>query len=257
MSIVDTHTHLYLPEFEGGGTEAVDRALAAGVDLMIFPNVGLDTVEPMKELHRQRPECTRMAMGLHPTEVGEDWAEALARIDEEWAAEAGAYVGVGEIGIDLYWDKTFAREQMEVFDRQCARAVAAGLPVIIHCREGLDATLEVLEGHHGITGVMHSFSGTPAEVDRVRSRADLYFGINGIATFKNARLDDTIREITDERLLLETDSPYLAPVPHRGKRNESAYIVNTADKCASVLGMAPERLAAVTSASARTLFKLA
>lgn len=253
--IVDTHTHLYLDEFEEGGVPAVDRALSAGVGMMIFPNVDLSTVAPMKSLHRMRPDSTRMAMGLHPTEIKEDWRDMLAEIDREWLM-GEKYVAVGEIGVDLYWDRTFRESQMKAFDMQCAKAVELGLPVIIHCREALDETLEVIEGHHGLRGVMHSFSGLPADVDRVRSRADFYFGINGIATFKNARLDDTIREITSERLLLETDSPYLAPVPHRGKRNESAYIVNTASRCASVLGLTDSAMADITSANAFTLFDI-
>lgn len=254
--LIDTHTHLYLDEFDEGGAVVVDRALGAGVGMMIMPNVGPDTIMPMKTLHALRPEVTRMAMGLHPTEVGEDYADVLARIETELKESAESFIAVGEIGMDLYWDRTFRNEQMKVFDRQCALALDYHLPVIIHCREALDETLEVISGYHGLTGVMHSFGGTPADVDRVRGRADLYFGINGIATFRNARLDDTIREISSARLLLETDSPYLAPVPHRGKRNESAYIIHTAAYCADVLGISSGSLAGLTTFNARVLFHL-
>lgn len=256
VTLTDTHTHLYLEEFGGsdGAAAAVDRAVAAGVSLMVMPNVSLATVAPMKVLNAMRPEVTRMAMGLHPTEVSEGWSESLAEITRELESGRDLYVAVGEIGMDLYWDRTYREHQMQVFDRQCALACQLGLPVIIHCREALEETIEVISGHSGLRGVMHSFGGTPADVDRVRSRADLYFGINGIATFKNGRLDDTIREITAWRLLLETDSPYLAPVPHRGKRNESAYLIHTAAKCAAVLETALQDIADVTTGNARMLF---
>ncbi len=254
--LTDTHTHMYLAEFdEDGGAAAVDRAMAAGVGMMILPNVGVDTIRRMKSLHALRPETTRMAMGLHPTEVVEDWRDMLAVIDGELRYSPESFVAIGEIGLDLYWDRSFRNEQMKVFDYQCDLAAKMNLPVIIHCREALDETLEVLSGYHGLTGVMHSFGGSSHDVERVRSRNDLFFGINGIATFKNAKLDDTIREITSDRLLLETDSPYLAPVPHRGKRNESAFLVNICNKCAGVLERSVEEITNVTTANARGLFR--
>ena len=254
--LIDTHTHLYLPEFDidGGGEAAVRRALDAGVEHMIFPNVDLTSIEPMKLLHAKFPESTSMAMGLHPTEVGESWRDDLAQVEEELRSHRHDYVAVGEIGIDLYWDKTFAEQQMQVLERQMQWAQEMNLPVIIHCREGLDQTLEVLQGFGSSRGVMHSFGGTPEDVERIRSVVDYHFGINGIVTFKNSKLRDTLPAITLDRLLFETDSPYLAPVPHRGKRNESAYIVATASVVAQALGVAPQDVAAATSANARGLF---
>lgn len=254
--LIDTHTHLYLPEFDidGGGEAAVRRALDAGVEHMIFPNVDLTSIEPMRLLHAKFPESTSMAMGLHPTEVGESWRDDLAQVEEELRSHRHDYVAVGEIGIDLYWDKTFAEQQMQVLERQMQWAQEMNLPVIIHCREGLDQTLEVLQGFGSSRGVMHSFGGTPEDVERIRSVVDYHFGINGIVTFKNSKLRDTLPAITLDRLLLETDSPYLAPVPHRGKRNESAYIVATASVVAQALGVAPHDVAAATSANARGLF---
>ncbi|MBD5320384.1 MAG: TatD family hydrolase [Bacteroides sp.] len=254
--LIDTHTHLYLPEFDidGGGEAAVRRALDAGVEHMIFPNVDLTSIEPMRLLHAKFPESTSMAMGLHPTEVGESWRDDLAQVEEELRSHRHDYVAVGEIGIDLYWDKTFAEQQMQVLERQMQWAQEMNLPVIIHCREGLDQTLEVLQGFGSSRGVMHSFGGTPEDVERIRSVVDYHFGINGIVTFKNSKLRDTLPAITLDRLLLETDSPYLAPVPHRGKRNESAYIVATASVVAQALGVAPQDVAAATSANARGLF---
>ena len=254
---IDTHTHLYLPEFAPDPAAAVDRAVDAGVGFMIFPNVDLSTVEPMKLLHSRRPEVTAMAMGLHPTEVNSDYRQALNQIEAELLADPTQYVAVGEIGIDLYWDKTFREEQMEVFRTQCRWAVDMDKPVIIHCREGLDETLEVLASlPEPPRGVFHSFGGTPEDVERIRRTGDFYFGINGIVTFKNSSHRNTIKHIDPERLLLETDAPYLAPVPMRGKRNESAFMIHTAAHVADSLGMTPQRLASLTTENAKRLFRL-
>lgn len=252
--IIDTHTHLYLSEFENGGADAVRRAIDAGVEHLIMPNVDLTTIDAMRQLHEQFPENISMAMGLHPTEIGHDWREQLEQV--KWEFDRGGYVAVGEVGIDLYWDATFADEQMQALEAQMRWAVDAGLPVIIHCREGLDQVLEVLQAFPAARGVMHSFGGTDKDVDRVRRVVDFYFGINGIVTFKNSRLRDTLPAIGVERLLLETDSPYLAPVPHRGKRNESAYIVHTAAYVADSLGMTKEAVADATTSNARALFNV-
>lgn len=256
--IIDTHTHLYLPEFDsdGGGAEAVGRALKSGVGHMVFPNVDASTVEPMKKLHAHFPRQTSMAMGLHPSEIGPDWRERLAEIYEEFCC-GGKYVAVGEIGVDLYWDRTFAEQQMEAFEMQLQWASDTALPVIIHCRDAQDEVLEVLQAFPAVHGVMHSFGGTPEDVGRVRRVADMYFGINGIVTFKNSRLRDSLSAIGLERMLVETDSPYLAPVPHRGKRNESAFIVNTVGHIAATLGKTTEEVAAATSSNANSLFSLA
>ena len=244
--LIDTHTHLYLPEFDTEGltgADAVDRALEAGVDRMIFPNVDLTTIEPMRRLHEQRPDVTFMAMGLHPTEINEGWREDLEATREELESHSVDYIAIGEIGIDLYWDKKFAEQQMQALEQQMQWAAARKLPVIIHCREGLPQTLEVLSEFPEATGVMHSFGGTAEDVEAVRRTVDFYFGINGIVTFKNSRL-------------VETDSPYLAPVPKRGKRNESAYLVHTAARVASALDLTPDNLASITTANALTLFSL-
>lgn len=257
--LIDTHTHLYLAEFADDdpsqitGTPAVRRALDAGVGHMIFPNVDLQTVAPMKALHAAFPRVTSMAMGFHPTEVDDGWRDSLAGIRRE--LDSGEkFVAVGEIGIDLYWDKQFEQQQMQVLEEQMRWATVRNLPVIIHCREGLDQTLEVLQSFPASRGVMHSFGGTPQDVERVRRTVDYYFGINGIVTFKNSRLRDTLPAIGLDRMLLETDSPYLAPVPHRGRRNESAYIVATAAYVAQHLQQSNEAVAAATASNARELF---
>lgn len=254
---IDTHTHLYLEEFDCDGQEnAVDNAVEAGVDHMIFPNVDLTTIDRMKRLHEARPDVTSMAMGFHPTEVDDGWKESVGRIEEELrTSHESSYVAVGEIGIDLYWDKTYAEQQMQAFERQCALAEKLSLPVIIHCREGLDATLEVLGEFPALRGVMHSFGGTAADVERTLSvNGNMLFGINGIVTFKNSRLRESLPAITTGRMLLETDSPYLAPVPFRGRRCESAMLPYTAAHIASSLGITPEALAEATTANAHRLF---
>lgn len=256
--IIDTHTHLYLPEFDGdeGSLATVRRAVDAGVGKMIFPNVDLTTVEPMKQLHRAAPDVTYMAMGFHPTEVNERWRDSLAQIRAELDAAPSDYVAIGEIGMDLYWDRTYADEQMQALEVQMQWARERDLPVILHCREGLDQMLEVLQEFPAARGVMHSFGGTIQDVERIRRVGDYYFGINGIVTFKNSVLHEVLPAIGPERMLVETDSPYLAPVPHRGKRNESAYIVHTVARIAQSLMLTDEKVADVTTANARILFDL-
>ena len=257
MNLTDTHTHLYLEEFDPNPEEVVNRAIESGVKRMIFPNVGIDTVGKMKKLNNRFPDNTFMAMGLHPTEINESAEEIYAAIKEEFLSGVNKWVAVGEIGMDLYWDKTFASAQMDILDRQLSLARKYDLPVIIHCREALDPTLEVFESHRGMKGVFHSFGGSVADVERIRNIAgDFYFGINGIVTFKNCDVKSVLPHITPQRILLETDAPYLAPVPMRGKRNESSYLIHTARFVADTLGMKEEALADITSANATDLFKL-
>lgn len=262
--MIDTHTHIYGPEFsiEGqpdgtmsGQVETLDRALAAGVDMMVLPAVDRSSVGPMKRLHALRPDNTALAMGLHPTEVKENWPEELDYLMSV-LNDGSAYVAVGEVGVDLYWDKTFADAQMEVFDRQLCEASRLSLPVIIHQREALDQTLEVLSGHPDVRAVFHSFGGTVADVERIRRLGDYYFGINGIVTFKNSGLAAVLPAIGIDRILTETDSPYLAPVPKRGRRNESAYIPYIVDRIAEALALDSRETALATVNNAMTFFTI-
>lgn len=262
--MIDTHTHIYGPEFsiEGqtgdsmeGQIATIDRALAAGVDMMVLPAVDRSSVGPMKKLHALRPDNTALAMGLHPTEVKENWRDELSYLMSV-LNDGSHYVAVGEIGVDLYWDKTFESEQMEVFDRQLAEASRLSMPVIIHQREALDRTLEVLSGHPDVRAVFHSFGGSVADVERIRRLGDYYFGINGIVTFKNSGLASVLPAIGIDRILTETDSPYLAPVPRRGRRNESAYIPYIVDKIADSLSLDKFETALATTDNAKIFFKL-
>lgn len=254
--MIDTHSHLYLEEFDNDRTEAMQRAVAAGLRHLILPNVDLETVEPMLQLHKQYPKYTSIAMGLHPTSVGENFREDLEKTRE--LLDSCSYVAVGEVGIDLYWDTTYKEQQMEAFDIQLHWAEERHLPVIIHCREGLPTIADVFRNFSGTlpSCVFHSFGGTNDDVELIRSFGDFYFGINGVVTFKSSKLSETLPAIGLDRILLETDCPYLTPVPHRGKRNESAYVPFIAQKIADSLGIGIDEVSATTDRNAQQLFNI-
>lgn len=260
--MVDTHTHLYDAAFSADGdtpADAVRRAIAAGVERMVLPGCTPADLPAMHRMRAQFPGNVYLAAGLHPTELPEPASvdAQLAEIENELRSNRGLYVAVGEIGMDLYWDKSRGEEQKRVFAAQCRLAVELDLPVIIHCREALDETLEVLASLPQLPrGVFHSFSGTPDDVARIRTAGDFYFGINGIVTFKKATLPNTLPHIPADRLLLETDSPYLAPVPRRGRRNESSYLPYTAARVAEALSLTPEAIDRLTTDNACRLFNL-
>lgn len=257
--MTDTHTHLYDAAFAAdgadGGIMAVQRAVHAGVCRFVMPNVDLVSVAPMTRLASRFPGRVFTAIGLHPTELDAAWRDTLAEI-MACMPEKGC-VAIGEVGIDLYWDKSFRREQMDCFAEQLRIAEEKRLPVIIHCREALDETLEVIKAHKGNLPelIFHSFTGAPGDVKRIREVTDAWFGINGVVTFKNAGvLREAVPEIGLDRMLLETDSPYLAPVPKRGRRNESAYLPYICDKVAELLSVAPEVVAQTTDSNAEAVF---
>ena len=256
--MIDTHTHIYFREaFPDGGEEAVRRALDSGVETMVFPNVSLESAEELLSLHHKAPEgATAVAAGLHPEEIDRDWRAKMQAVFDRFADEKP--VAVGEVGIDLYHDKTWKIEQMDAFGEQLEIARARRLPVIIHCREALDETLEVIRilGPDRPGLLFHSFTGGPDEVRRITDEVPgALFGINGVVTFKNApALRDSVREMDIKRIVTETDSPYLAPVPKRGRTNESSYLRYVLDKIAETKGMAPEEVERVTSETAQKFF---
>lgn len=251
--MIDSHTHLYLPDFDPEPEATVRRAIDAGVRGFMFPNVDLGTIGPMKALAAKFPGASDMAMGLHPTEVDASWRDAMTTIEHELAT--GTYRAVGEIGIDLYWDRTWRDEQLKALRYQLELAAEASLPVIIHCREGLDEIMAVIDSMpQPPRGVFHSFTGDEEQLRRINGSGDFYIGVNGIITFKNSKLGNVVKLVDHDRLLLETDSPYLAPVPMRGKRNESAYIMHTAAHTAAHTGMDTDTLSQVTDANYRRLF---
>lgn len=254
--MIDTHTHPYLSQFEDGGAEAVQNAIDNGVTHMVLPNVDASTVEPMMALHHRFPTATSVAMGLHPTEVGPDWERVVDEM--ELLLDKGGFVAVGEIGIDLYWEKEHRIEQIQAFARQLRIASRLGLPVIIHCREALDETLQVIsEVRPDVPLIFHSFTGSPDDVRRIREVCDPFFGINGVVTFKNAKeIREALPLIGLDRIVVETDAPYLAPVPFRGRRNEPAYVVHTCAKIAEVLGLTPQQVEASTDINAKRIFRI-
>lgn len=255
MQLIDTHTHLYLPEFDSDRDETVKNAVSDGVSTLLMPNIDLHSVAPMMSaVSRFKGICFPM-LGLHPTSVKEDYREQLNELEK--LLPQNRFIGIGEIGIDLYWDKTFFREQAEAFRYQVNLALENDLPVAIHSRNAFPEIFSVLSefSGKGIRGVFHAFSGDP---DTARKVVDIGFrlGIGGIVTFKNSGLGEVVREIGLSHLILETDSPYLAPVPHRGKRNESSYLCIINSRIADLLGADPEEVAAITSGNSAELFNL-
>lgn len=254
--MTDTHTHLYMEAYSGEESAAVERALQAGVSHLLLPGVDLTSIEPIRRLHSLYPEQTSMGIGLHPTEVDENWREAVAGMVAVLDRE-GDYSAIGEVGMDLYHDRSNEQAQREAFAAQLHIAAGRGLPVLIHCREALHETLDVLRAVKEDRGglplmVFHSFTGTIDDVRAIREVCDPYFGINGVVTFKNApKLREALPEIGAERIVLETDAPYLAPVPHRGTRNESSYIPLILNCIASTLDMPASELERITDNNAR------
>ena len=253
--MIDTHTHIYLEEFDADRDAVMQRARQSGVTHLVLPNVDLSTIEPMLALHSAYPDYTSVAMGLHPTEVNDNYLSdldlTLSHLDDTHI------VAIGEVGIDLYWDSTFRTQQMDALTVQVQWALDRNLPLIIHCRNGLDEILNVFSNFHSLPPtVFHSFTGIPQDVRRIRSIGDFFFGINGIVTFKKSSLPDALPEIGIDRILLETDSPYLAPVPNRGKRNESANIPFICNAIASHLSLSPDEVSARTDNNASTLFDI-
>lgn len=255
--MTDTHTHLYTDEYPDGGASAVRAALDAGVWRMVFPNVDLDSIPRARELHRLFPLQTKIAIGLHPTELGEDWTSKLEAMEEILKKDPSQFCAIGECGIDLHWDKTNLDAQKEAFSIQYDWAVKYGLPLIIHCREAVDEILDVIaskEGHQPRM-VFHSFTSDLRDVRKIREVCDPWFGINGVVTFKNAvALRLALPEIGLERIVLETDAPWLAPVPHRGQRNESAWIPEICRKVAEVLGIRSSTVEIATDQNASYIF---
>lgn len=234
--MTDTHSHIYMPDaFEDGGVAAVDHAIAARVTRLVLPCVDLSSLEPMMELRRRYPDNIRLALGLHPTELSPEWQSDLDKME---SLLPGDFAAVGEIGIDLYHDSSMRREQRIAFKRQLEWAQKHSLPVIIHCREGLEDTLDVIGSLESPLPslIFHSFTLGTEAVKEIRRVCDPWFGINGVVTFKNAKeLREALPAIGLERILLETDSPWLAPVPKRGRRNESANIPYIRDCVAATL----------------------
>ncbi|MCZ4693762.1 TatD family deoxyribonuclease [Ancylomarina euxinus] len=255
MKLIDTHSHIYSEAFDEDIAEAIQRAKDANVGQIFLPNIDSESIEPMFKLVKNYPDYCLPMMGLHPTSVKENYEEELA-ICEKWLKKE-SFIAIGEIGIDLYWDKTFLKEQQLVFEKQLNWAVERELPVVIHARESFSEIFEVLEPFKSknLTGVFHSFTGNLEQANKAISMGFL-LGLNGILTFKNSGLDRVVKEIDTKYLILETDSPYLAPTPKRGKRNESAYVAFIAEKLAEIHNLSLDEVTKITSRNAQNLFKI-
>jgi len=253
MKLVDTHTHLYVKKFEADRQAVIDLALARGVERFYLPSIDQRHFSAMLQMEADYPGRCFAMMGLHPCSVGEGYQEELAAVKE--MLDRRPFAAVGEIGVDLYWDKTYFEQQKEAFLTQIEWAKSLGLPIVIHSREATDIIIELLQGvkDDRLRGIFHCFTGT---VEQAQAIIDLefYLGIGGIVTFKNAGLDKTLAQIDLERMVLETDSPYLAPAPYRGKRNESAYIFEIAQKVAELKGCSMEEVAEQTTRNAEAIF---
>ena len=255
MYLIDTHTHIYDHQFSLDREEAMQRALDAGVGMMLLPNVDASTIIPMLDLHEQYPDCTRVMMGLQPEEVKEDYKEVLTQMEKE--LERGLYVGVGEVGLDFYWDASYEEEQLDAFETQLEWAKQLHLPLSIHCRNAFDKMVKIIEKKQdgGLRGIMHCFTGTEEEA-KVYLELGFHLGLGGVTTYKNCGVKEYLSNLPLDRIVLETDAPYLAPVPCRGKRNEPSFLVHTAKRIAEILGMPLEDFAAVTTANVKDLFQL-
>lgn len=252
---IDTHAHLYLPEFDADRENVVETAVYRGVKRILLPNIDSTTIDPMIKLAEQFPGVCYPMMGLHPTSVKENYREDLDRVEKELSQRS--YCAVGEIGIDLYWDKSHLEEQNIAFSAQLDLALQYNLPVAIHARESFDEILEILNGYKdkGLQGVFHAFTGT-VEIARDIINRGFLIGIGGIITYKKSSLPAVIQETDLSHIILETDSPFLTPVPFRGKRNESSYIPYIAEVIGKIKDTTPEEVARVTTANASKLFQL-
>lgn len=254
VTLVDTHTHLYLKEFDADRTEMMARAVGAGVVEFYLPGIDSRVIGDMLAMEAAFPGQVHAMMGLHPCSVKDDFRREL-EIVEEWLEKRG-FCAVGEIGIDLYWDKSTLNIQIEAFRAQIALAKKHDIPIVIHSREATEIILEILkdEKDEHLRGILHCFTGTQQQAETAFDLG-FYLGIGGVVTYKNAGLDKVVSEIPLDWLVLETDSPYLAPVPYRGKRNESAFIREVAEKVAAIKSVASKAVATTTTLNSKNIFK--
>lgn len=256
MHLIDTHTHLFAQEFDEDRSEVIHRALEKGVQQMLLPNIDSRSIQPMLNLCKEFPNNCFPMIGIHPCDVKENYLEELVII-EEWL-QIENFVAVGEIGIDLYWDKSTLSIQADAFRKQIELAKKYKLPIAIHVRNSFDEVLDIVDelNDDNLSGVFHCFTGNEVQANHIINYSGFKLGIGGVVTFKNSGLDKTLSTISIENLILETDSPYLAPTPYRGKRNESSHVVLVAEKLAEIYGKSLQEIASITTKSAKELFKI-
>ena len=255
MQLIDTHSHIYLDDFRDDIDQVLHRAFDSGVGKIILPNIDSGTIRPLHVLTDKYPERLIPLMGLHPTHVKENHKEELGSILRQ--LQNFPYKGIGEIGIDLYHDRRFLEQQIEVFEKQLGEAIRLNLPVVIHARDSFQEILNVVKQkkYSELTGIFHAFTGDKYLAQEITSMG-FFLGIGGILTFKNSNLQEVLQVIDISQIVLETDSPYLAPVPYRGKRNESSYLIHIVRKLADIKGLTPDEAGSITSGNAVRLFKL-
>lgn len=253
---IDTHTHLYVDAFDEDREEVVNRAIESGINKLLLPNIDVATIDSMNSLCSKFPNNCYPMMGLHPGNVDADWQANLEKMKD--LLFNGNYIAVGEIGMDLYWDKTFIDEQKEAFAIQVRWAKELNLPIAIHARDAFDEIFDILDqlNDESLRGVFHCFTGNFEQAQHVMGYGGFKMGIGGVVTYKNAGLDKVLKDIPMEHLILETDAPYLTPVPFRGKRNESSYILHVAEKLADIYKVTLSEIEEVTTKNAVELFKI-
>ncbi len=253
--IIDTHCHIYLEEFDSDRQNVIDTAVAEGVEKIILPNIDFSSINKMMEVKNRNNEIFELALGLHPTSVKADYKQDLEQIFEKF--DLNKYVGIGEVGIDLYWDTTFLKQQKDAFDFQIEIAKKHGLPVIIHSRNSFDEIIDVLKPHigSGVRGVFHCFPGDYLQAKQVIDFG-FHIGIGGVLTYKKSDMPDVVAKVPLDSILLETDAPYLSPVPMRGKRNEPSFLKHIALSMAQITGNTYDQICTITTKNAKSLFKL-
>lgn len=253
--MIETHAHIYAEQFKNDIAEVLERSQETGIQKIVMPNIDHTSIDGMMELEEKNPNFCLSTMGLHPCSVDKGFEKELYII-EEWLNKRD-FVAIGEMGTDLYWDKTFIDQQVEAFKIQVEWAKKFKRPIIIHCRESLDMTIDLVEAlkTDELTGVFHCFNGTVEQAERIAGM-DFYLGLGGVTTFKNSGMDQVVPKLDLDRIVLETDSPYLAPVPNRGKRNEPSYLELVARKIADYKEMSLDDLKSKTTENANKLFKL-
>ncbi|MDH5474668.1 MAG: TatD family hydrolase [Cyclobacteriaceae bacterium] len=255
MKLIDTHAHIYLDAFKEDINNVIERAFENGVEKMFLPNIDRTSIDDMMEIEQKHPDHCFSMMGLHPCSVKNDFEKELY-IVEEWLGKRN-FKGIGEIGTDLYWDKTYWKQQKEAFKIQLDFAKQYKLPAIIHCRDSIDETIELVEERSSeeLLGIFHCFTGTVTQAQKIIDLG-FYIGVGGVATFKNGGMDKTLPAIDINKIVLETDSPYLAPVPHRGKRNEPSYVKLVAEKVANIKNIEVEEVAHTSTLNALKIFRM-
>ncbi len=259
--MIDTHSHMFDAAFDADREDVLRRAVDAGVNKIMSPAIDSESHGALIRLCNAYPDLCLPMMGLHPTSVNDnpDWPHELEIVEQYLAAPpVERFYAIGEVGLDLYWSKNFLGDQTEVFERQIELSLRYGLPLVIHTREAWPEMVATLEKYAetGINGVMHAFSGTMEEYRRICATGDFAFGVGGSVTYKNSRWGEMLPQMDLERIVLETDSPWLTPVPFRGKRNESSYLTYIRDAVAAILGTTPEKVEEITTANARRILKI-